>query len=230
MLRKLVSELVVLCLETSHGLCSVYLKTPNQEFSRSSEINFDHGKNLAVFIQEVLEEAQLKAIDIDVVAYNCGPGSYTGLRIGASVAKGICFAAGCKLVAVSGLKCMADTIRNREQKSTHYLSAIYARNRRVYAAVYNQKGSEALSKGVFTYEELLSSLSKMNINPIWTINDTIIQKEISSLHESNVVLLTTSAKNVFYSSLENIENQVFENIAFHEPEYITGFGKVFVNK
>ena len=107
----------ILCIETSTTVCSVCV-TANEQVISFREINngFTHSENLHVFIEEVLKEANLTLAQINAVAVSKGPGSYTGLRIGVSAAKGLCYALNIPLISVDTLQSMAWQIANEKKE------------------------------------------------------------------------------------------------------------------
>ncbi|MCH7535203.1 MAG: tRNA (adenosine(37)-N6)-threonylcarbamoyltransferase complex dimerization subunit type 1 TsaB, partial [Bacteroidetes bacterium] len=98
----------ILNIETSTEMCSVCI-AKDGEVVEFKELNdgYSHAENLNLFIQEIMRKSKIKFNDLDAVAVSKGPGSYTGLRIGVSTAKGICFASDKPLIAVSTLQSMA---------------------------------------------------------------------------------------------------------------------------
>src|SRR3989304_2508407 len=129
---------LILNLETATTVCSVALGR-NGELAAYKEVNKDysHSENLTVFIQAVLKEAKLDISDLDAVAVSKGPGSYTGLRIGVSAAKGLCFALDKPLIAINTLQAMAYSEKFAIQHSpltTLFCPMIDARRMEVYCA------------------------------------------------------------------------------------------------
>jgi tRNA threonylcarbamoyladenosine biosynthesis protein TsaB len=100
---------LILNLETATKTCSVSLAQNGKEiFTKEiTEEHFSHAENLNVFIQDVMQHAGKKLKELDAIAVSEGPGSYTGLRIGASTAKGLCYALDIPLIAVNSLQSLA---------------------------------------------------------------------------------------------------------------------------
>ncbi len=97
----------ILHIETSTNVCSVALSGNGQcLFSKSNAEGMNHAALLSVFISEALEAAQSLSVKLDAIAVSSGPGSYTGLRIGVSTAKGLCYGYEIPLIAVSTLEIM----------------------------------------------------------------------------------------------------------------------------
>ena len=100
---------LILCIETGTDICSVGLARNGELVSlRESDEGRDHAKKVAVFVDEMLRETGVEPDELDAVAVGMGPGSYTGLRIGVSFAKGMCYALGIALVAVGSLDALAE--------------------------------------------------------------------------------------------------------------------------
>jgi len=131
----------ILCIETATDVCSVALSQNAKCISCESvkEINA-HGQVLTVLIDKILLENNLSYKDLSAVAYSNGPGSYTGLRIGLSVAKGICFGTNVPLIAVSTLQHIAS-----DYPDDYVFPMIDARRMEVYAAMYEPGNKELLS-------------------------------------------------------------------------------------
>ena len=131
----------ILNIETSTDVCSVSVSQDGAcIFSQEDHDGPNHAVKLGTFVDEALSFADSHAIPLDAVAVSCGPGSYTGLRIGASMAKGICFGQDLKLIAVPTLELMAVPVLLREEVEEGALLCpmIDARRMEVYSAVYDR--------------------------------------------------------------------------------------------
>lgn len=133
--------MTILAIETSGKYCSVALIHDGlAEFSREDDIEMNHARAIGPFVESCLEEAHRKEWKIDAVAVSTGPGSYTGLRIGMSMAKGLCFSLDVPLIGVSTLKLLAvkAMFRNIEWQGDEILvPMIDARRMEVYTAAYD---------------------------------------------------------------------------------------------
>lgn len=135
----------ILCIETSTEVCSVALSEDGTVVAlREDRSGKNHALLLTGFIEEVLNETGIKSDRLDAVAVSGGPGSYTGLRIGISTAKGLCFAARVPLIAIPSLKILAHHVLNNAAEyglekngSMLFCPMIDARRMEVYAAVYD---------------------------------------------------------------------------------------------
>ena len=100
---------LILCIETGTDICSVGIVKDGELISlRESDAGRDHASKVGVFVDELLRETGVSPQDIDAVAVGKGPGSYTGLRIGVSFAKGLCYALSCPLIAVNSMEALAN--------------------------------------------------------------------------------------------------------------------------
>ena len=109
---------------------------------KENDEGLNHSTLLGVYVDEVLRQAGVMMAGVDAVAVSAGPGSYTGLRIGVSLAKGLCYGAGKPLIAVGTLESMADAVADRVREDALYCPMIDARRMEVYAAVYDREGRE----------------------------------------------------------------------------------------
>ncbi|HKK81070.1 MAG TPA: tRNA (adenosine(37)-N6)-threonylcarbamoyltransferase complex dimerization subunit type 1 TsaB, partial [Prolixibacteraceae bacterium] len=137
----------ILCIETSTGVCSAAIAENGKVVSvKEDATGMNHSTLLTVFIDELLKENRLEASSFDAVAVSEGPGSYTGLRIGVSAAKGFCFGAGVPLIAVSPLKSMVHGVLTntdvKVEKDSYLIPMIDARRMEVYCAKFNSNGAQ----------------------------------------------------------------------------------------
>lgn len=137
---------LILCIETGTDVCSVALSRNGKPVSLREETGRDHARKIAVFTEELLREADVAHEELDAVAIGKGPGSYTGLRIGTSFAKGLCYALGIPLIAVDSLESIARIAAEDHEaglfqaddwKSALLCPMIDARRMEVYAGVYD---------------------------------------------------------------------------------------------
>ena len=133
---------MILCLETATPTCSVALNMGIKNLAlRECQGQNAHSEKITIFIKEVMDELKLEYHDLDAVAVSQGPGSYTGLRIGVSTAKGVCYAAGLPLMAIDTLHAMAYGMRDRLgaelQPNDVLVPMIDARRMEVYCAAFD---------------------------------------------------------------------------------------------
>src|SRR5690554_3358036 len=132
---------IILCLETATTNCSVALSVDGKIVSVKEENSqkFSHSEKLHVFIEAVLEEANLDRSQLNAIAVGKRPGSYTGLRIGVSAAKGLCFALDIPLIATLTLEVLAQQVK---ESDCYIIPLLDARRMEVYSAVFNSDKSE----------------------------------------------------------------------------------------
>ena len=142
---------LILNIETSTEVCSVSLAQNGKTlFKKESLEGLNHSRVLTVFIEGLFKENNIEPKMLDAVAVSKGPGSYTGLRIGVSVAKGLCYVLNIPLISVNSLevlgiyaaKNMGKYIVSKNEESVLFCPMIDARRMEVYTALYNSKGEE----------------------------------------------------------------------------------------
>lgn len=217
----------ILNIETSTRICSVALASGNEIVdSRVQENTFEHAKILHPFIKDVMDTAQWSFDDLDAVAVSVGPGSYTGLRIGASAAKGLCFALDIPLIAVSTLKAMA--LRAADElnyEDVFYLPMIDARRMEVYSSVFDNKANllrevaaEIIDKQSFKefYEQkpgVYFGDGASKCQPVFEL--------IGSMRFHNGGL--PSARFMNHLAQRKFAQSEWENVAYFEPFYLKDF-------
>ena len=129
----------ILNIETATDICSVCVSQGNKiiAYAESKE-TFTHASMITILIQKCLDEGKMTLQELDAVAVSQGPGSYTGLRIGVSVAKGICYALDKPMIAIDTLKSLAWACANEQKKEAHYCAMIDARRMEVYTSMYDK--------------------------------------------------------------------------------------------
>lgn len=217
---------LLLNIETATPVCSVSLSKDGKLIDRRE--SFDdrsHASLLTVFINELLYSNHLQASQLDAVSISEGPGSYTGLRIGVSVAKGICYAAGKPLIAVNTLKAMA--LMAKEQLSdTNILLCpqIDARRMEVYAAFYDMqlnciRPTQADIVDENTYLEFLN-----NQLVVFFGNGTDkCQNLISHPNARFIEGIYPSASYTAVLAEALFQDKVFKDVAYFEPFYLKDF-------
>ncbi|WP_311195872.1 tRNA (adenosine(37)-N6)-threonylcarbamoyltransferase complex dimerization subunit type 1 TsaB [Antarcticibacterium sp. 1MA-6-2] len=127
----------ILCIETASTNCSVALSNGEGVVAVKEDysLNFSHAERLHIFIQEILRENNLALSNLDAIAISEGPGSYTGLRIGVSAAKGLCFSLDIPLIAVPTLASLSHQVKEK----VVVVPMMDARRMEVYTAVFNEQ-------------------------------------------------------------------------------------------
>ena len=217
----------ILHIETATAKCSVAVSNDNELLSlRESTEKNSHAEVITLFIDEVLKEAGLTVDSIDAVAVSKGPGSYTGLRIGVSTAKGLCYALDAPLIAVSTLQTMAYGLSKKysTEKNILFCPMIDARRMEVYNAVYdaNNKEIKSISADIITQEFLNEFLNK---NKIIFFGDGA-EKCKTVLKHSNAFFvddILPSAVDMIDPVFEKFLTKEFEDVAYFEPFYLKDF-------
>ena len=216
----------LLLIESSNEICSVAL---SQEKSIIQEKYIDkpnsHSVYLAPFVNEVLNNATMSINELDGVVISDGPGSYTGLRIGSSLAKGICLGAGIPLMAVSTLKGLAQKALNDYPSVDQAIALVDARRSDAYIGVYNQQLKPIIKEQFITINSELK-IEKSNAVVVGSgamkfINELDVKKE---LKYSESVLY---AKDLLDEAMLKWAKQDFVDLTSYEPNYIKS---VFVTK
>lgn len=141
---------LILCIETGTDVCSVGIARDGRLLSlRESDEGRDHARKVGVFVDELLRENRLSPDELDAVAVGKGPGSYTGLRIGVSFAKGLCYGIRKPLIAVGSLDALAEVAREDYEagivdiddwESARLCPMVDARRMEVYARIFDSEG------------------------------------------------------------------------------------------
>lgn len=157
---------LILNIETSTPVCSVCL-LDGEKIIGINEVteNANHASMLAAMIDEMMKGLQLKAKDLDAIAVSAGPGSYTGLRIGAAAAKGLCHALTIPLIAIDSLQVLAYGMwRNHLDEQAIYCPVIDARRGEIYYALFEKEGSLVkLAAPVSIHESFLQNFKHSKI-------------------------------------------------------------------
>ena len=214
----------ILNIETSTDVCSVSVSQDGAcIFSQEDHDGPNHAVKLGTFVDEALSFADSHAIPLDAVAVSCGPGSYTGLRIGASMAKGICFGQDLKLIAVPTLELMAVPVLLREEVEEGALLCpmIDARRMEVYSAVYDRalhevRGIQADVVDADTYREYLDR------GPVYFFGNGA-EKCMEVINHPNARLIKgvePLAKWMFPIAERRIAQEKYEDVAYFVPFYL----------
>ncbi len=215
---------MILCLETSTAVCSVALVDKSNVIAlRESLDGQNHAEKITIFIDEVMKEAGVKYQDLDAVAVSMGPGSYTGLRIGVSTAKGLCYAMEKPLIAVDTLAAMAEGFRVNE--SVVFCPMIDARRMEVYSAFFNNDLERISETQAIVVDENSFSDLKKNYH-LYLFGDGA--DKLASLFENEENITVTknfhcSAAYMAKLADDALKNKDFVDTAYFEPFYLKDF-------
>jgi len=215
----------ILNLETATKNCSVSA-FENKELALLKENNaesYSHSEQLHVFIQELMSELGWSFSQLDAVAISKGPGSYTGLRIGVSAAKGLCFSADLPLISVPTLQSMATQIVMGGNEVV--IPVLDARRMEVYSAVYDAKHEEIRETRAEIIDE--NSFSDFqDFYKVWVVGNGAEKCQSILGHHSNFNFdtnLVPSAKEMGPLALKKFDTQDWEDVAYFEPYYLKDF-------
>ena len=131
--------MIILNIETSTSCCSAAITINGMAVaSRENLLNANHASELPLFVDELLKEAKQQAWHLDAVALSQGPGSYTGLRIGASLAKGLCYGLNIPLLPIDTLQVLCASLNRQIEEDAWLCPMLDARRMEVYTALYEQ--------------------------------------------------------------------------------------------
>jgi tRNA threonylcarbamoyladenosine biosynthesis protein TsaB len=216
---------LILALETSTSICSVALFHDQRLLGLSElQIEKSHASHSTVLIDQILKNCNKTINDISAIAISGGPGSYTGLRIGASIAKGLCFALNIPLIEVSTLHALAYAHIQITPNAENFLFCpmFDARRMEVYTCIVNnllqeQFPTSSVVLSPSTFEDYANKQSIVffgsganKFQPL--INNYSYFKFVNSL--------TVSAKSIGILADRKFKNQQFENVAYYEPFYL----------
>lgn len=218
----------ILSIDTSTDVCSVAVSHEGQcIFSKEDHSGPNHAVALGVFVDEALSFADSHAIPLDAVAVSSGPGSYTGLRIGVSMAKGICYGRSVPLLAVPTLELMAVPVLLSEkvkEDDALICPMLDARRMEVYAALYDRalhtvRDVQADVVDDTTYRELLDS------RPVYFFGNGAA-KCMDVINHPNAHLIEgvePLAKNMMPLAERRMAEQRHEDVAYFVPFYLKDF-------
>ncbi len=214
---------LILNLETATTNCSVSLARDGETLSirQHNSVGYSHSEQLHHFIYEVLSEANQSPASLDAVAVSAGPGSYTGLRIGTSAAKGMCFALDIPLIAIPTLNILAHQISVPDGLIIPLLDA---RRMEVYSAVYDRNYHQLRATEAEIIDE--EAFSEYTVNNAVCFVGSGAQKCQGLLDHPNVSycpFLVPSALEMSQLSYNAFVIKQFEDLAYFEPSYLKDF-------
>jgi tRNA threonylcarbamoyladenosine biosynthesis protein TsaB len=210
-----------LLIETSSDVCSVAVATENDLVTELSNSSRDHASALAVIIKNALHQANVSISHLSCVGVNGGPGSYTGLRIGLSIAKGLCSVTNVPLIMIDSLLAYANGLVENQKVNDDeiIISTVDKRRDELFYAVYDSKLSrmQDVMLTVASDNELQKRLGRKCIVAGSALNKLQkIYPESDTLHYVNV---TPSAKNLLKPVVKLFNEKQFADLAYSEPFY-----------
>ena len=215
---------LLLAIETTTKNCSVALFENSKliTYKEKNSGRHSHAEQLTFFIEEVVRKASITLGQVEAIILSKGPGSYTGLRIGTSTAKGLCYSLDIPLISVSTLKSMAFEI-SKKGNYMFYCPMIDARRMEVFASVYDKSNNEVREIRAdivdqHTYAEFLK-------DKVLFFGDGALKCK-SIINSSNAYFIDgifPSAKNIGLLGFDKFLNKDFEDVAYFEPYYLKDF-------
>lgn len=185
-----------------------------------AEEGYSHAERLHVFIEEIIQEAGISFKDLVAIAVTQGPGSYTGLRIGVSAAKGLCYALDIPLIAIDTLQVLA---MQTNISSGLIVPMIDARRMEVYSTIF----SSSFSKVREVKAEIITENSFEDLHEtLYFVGDCAAKCKVVLTNENHIFLddiKYPSAKEMSKLSYEKFEANDFEDLAYFEPNYLKEF-------
>ena len=218
----------ILNIETSTDVCSVAISDSGQViFNKEDHSGPNHAVKLGVYVDEALDFLDSHGLPLEAVAVSCGPGSYTGLRIGVSMAKGICYGRGVKLIAVPTLELMAVPVllgEHPEEEDALIVPMLDARRMEVYAEVLDRalnvvRPIQADIVDADTYKEYLDK------HPVYFFGNGAA-KCMETINHPNAHLvegIEPLAKNMAPLAEKRFVEGKFEDVAYFVPFYLKDF-------
>jgi tRNA threonylcarbamoyladenosine biosynthesis protein TsaB len=214
----------ILHIETSSKNCSVAISDGEKLLCLCEEVseNYKQSESLHTYVEWALEGAKLTLKDLDAISLGKGPGSYTGLRIGASSAKGFCYGLNIPMIATNSLETMIEPFLNKDFDLI--IPLIDARRMEVYSAVFDGISGEILSE---TEAKILdeNSYQEFQHKKVLFIGDgakkaqEILQLENAEFNEN----IYPSAQYLIKKAVEKYNRKEFEDVAYFEPFYLKDF-------
>ena len=224
---------LILSIETGTDICSVALANDGELMAlRESDEGRDHAKKVALFVDELLRETGVQPSDIDAIAVGKGPGSYTGLRIGVSFAKGMCYALDIPLIAIGSLDALTEVAREdfeagildveeEDWTKAKLCPMVDARRMEVYAQVFDVEGnaqSDVVAE-VVTEE----SFDKWRSEGKFVIFGNGAKKCAEVLPDAIIENVVPSARGIVRLAEAAFNAGKFEDLAYFEPFYLKDF-------
>jgi len=214
----------LLGIETSTTNCSVSISKNGKTIAlkEDNSTNYSHAESLHVFIKNMVDTENLKLSDLSGIIISKGPGSYTGLRIGVSTAKGLCYALDIPLLSVNTLESLAHQIKAEE--NCYIIPMLDARRMEVFTAVYDQDYKTIEETNALVLDEN-SYLNYLNERPCTFIGNGVakFQEICNHPNASFKTQQFPSAQELSIIGFEKFKNKQFEDVAYFEPFYLKDF-------
>ncbi len=219
---------IILHIETSTKACSVAIAEGGHLLASDFRLfeHYAHAETVNPMIQSVMKEAKRNFKDLEAIAVSSGPGSYTGLRIGISSAKGFCYGLEIPLIAISSLEIMAVAGKNYEgkQENAVLVPMMDARRMEVYSATFDKDLKRIDNDKAIVVDENFTT--RFEGEKIYYFGDGMEKCKSILENDSRSVFIDAiypDAKNMIQLSLEKFRSSEFEDLAYFEPDYLKEF-------
>jgi len=213
----------ILNIETATTNCSVSLAKEGTVIGlkEDNNLSYSHAERLHVYIDEVLKTANVSKNQLSAIAISKGPGSYTGLRIGVSAAKGLCYALKIPLISIPTLEALAHQVEN---PNGVVVAMLDARRLEVYSAIYDSNFQETRT----TEAEIITSESYRELlesSAVYFIGNGVAKTKALITHQNAHFIENKlpSAKQMCALSFDKFKSNTFEDVAYFEPFYLKDF-------
>ena len=223
---------LILAIETGTDICSVGIAKDGELLSlRESDEGRDHARKVGVFVDELLRETDIAPDELDAVAVGKGPGSYTGLRIGVSFAKGLCYGLQKPLVAVGSLDALAEVTREDYEagilavddwSNALLCPMVDARRMEVYAQVFDSTGAAQSEVAAEVVDSGSFAAFRASGRP-FVIFGSGARKCADLLPDARLVEVTPSARGLARLAQRALDEGRTEDVAYFEPFYLKDF-------
>lgn len=215
---------LILSIETSTPICSIALHRDGKLIdSESIEVAGAHAERLMLMIEDLLEGINIKASSLDAIAVSEGPGSYTGLRIGVSTAKGLAFAWDIPLIAISTMKVLAFAAQKTIFEQAYIVSLLDARRMEVFDQVFDQDLNSIISLESKLIDQY-SFIQLLEDKKVYFVGDGS-HKVSQVIHHRNAVFidLKIDAEYIGEIAFEKFTAGEFADLAYFVPNYLKEF-------
>ena len=216
---------LILNIDTATTVCSVALSKDGKCIAyKENNEGLNHSVLLGTYVDELLKENGLTMQQLDAVAVSMGPGSYTGLRIGVSLAKGLCFGAGKPLIAIPTLQALAHSVSSQMHEDALYCPMIDARRMEVYTAFYDKDNNTVIdTKAEIINAESFADLFKQHTIYFFGDGSQKIKDILTSPNARFIDHVDTSARHMTGLAEQYFNEKKFVDVAYFEPFYLKDF-------
>lgn len=216
----------LLHIESTSTVCSIAI-SKDKELMALKELNngYTHAENLHIFIEQLLKETSLNSKNLNAISVSSGPGSYTGLRIGFSAAKGLAYALQIPLITIDTLKALSNTAIRKAKADALFCPMMDARRMEVYCAVYDNSYNEILPSQALVLDE--TSIQPFYLNKdIYFFGDGMPKAKdlLQKIPNANFIDdIMASASSMTALAFEKYQAKDFADVAYSEPNYLKEF-------